>query len=988
MKKTKILFIVLIVLFVGCFLIASQASAQGLVPCGRTEDVPSTAIDESAPCSLCHFFILIEIILEFVFFKLTPPLALLMLIIGGGMFILAAGNPTTIITARKIITSVLIGIVIIYGAFFLIGIFLSSIHLATWTEQMYSQWWNQGIFTIDCDVPMSAPPPNDTSAPPSDPMPNVFNPPIEPTAVLTSIPINQNFSIDGEVFTFHTEPIFTLAVFGEVTILREEGYARVILVNENEKEYLVYEAAGPLNSGSFSFENRCEETCLLDGVIPKTVKVELEGARIRIDKISTLENREALKPKVHTMGIESYASDLNKNQEQAKIDKINQYIEKHELQWTAGRTSVSELSYQQKKGLCGTEPSSTDTHIPKSNSNQGLTREKPQQISQAQKTESGFLNVFSPPFINSVFAQTSSDMPPHFDWRNKNSSDYTTSIKNQRGCGSCWAFAILAGLESQIEIDRHNPDLNPDLSEQDLVSCYPHYDCCRGALSLGPVLRYIEWYSVATEKCFPYTGIDARGCSTIDDILNNELKDPTLCSEKCSDWRDDDWTIDSYTILYLSSTEELKQTIYTKGPVIASMGVYADFVNYSGGIYEHVEGGILGTHSVVLVGYGTEGERTYWIAKNSWGTDWGEQGWFRIFTGESHLNAYAIINSPKYSEKECDCTDWTDKSCGGNDCALEQMWQTRSCDPPGCAKESQCIDDSSCSSMVCPNCWSETDLCEIPPRCEKECGAPIKCDEKVPDSGWSSGDICHWCNFSCDHGSDNYKPLSHYLSGDACYYDCSIKCTGSGWECSENYKSESCPEFKTSDNQCYYQRRCAAGGCKYSNSDPKPCAKAVCGKSGWDISLCEELSCYTKTKSGSAQWLECNSGDVMVGWYHHTNNWGDDDIRIKCCEIGDASLVSCSIEEKEGSDLWMRCGYNQVCTGKYHWTNNWGADNLKTKCCDITGVSLYSSPCYTKEKSGSDQWIECNYGDVMISWYHWTNNWDDDDLKIRCCSIE
>jgi len=129
--------------------------SQGLVPCGRTEDVASTLIDESAPCSLCHFFILIEIILEFVFFKLTPPLALLMLILGGGMFVLAAGNPTTIILARKIITSVLIGIAIIYGAFFLVGIFLSSIGLADWTETMYSQWWNQGIFTIDCDVPMS-----------------------------------------------------------------------------------------------------------------------------------------------------------------------------------------------------------------------------------------------------------------------------------------------------------------------------------------------------------------------------------------------------------------------------------------------------------------------------------------------------------------------------------------------------------------------------------------------------------------------------------------------------------------------------------------------------------------------------------------------------------------------------------------------------------------------------------------------------------------
>ncbi|MCX6737850.1 MAG: hypothetical protein NTY11_00265, partial [Candidatus Parcubacteria bacterium] len=86
-KNTKIL---LIGLFLGLFVIVSQASAAGLVPCGQHADDPNTSdIDESASCTLCHFFILIEKVLEFIFFNITPPLALLMLIIGGGMFMLA-----------------------------------------------------------------------------------------------------------------------------------------------------------------------------------------------------------------------------------------------------------------------------------------------------------------------------------------------------------------------------------------------------------------------------------------------------------------------------------------------------------------------------------------------------------------------------------------------------------------------------------------------------------------------------------------------------------------------------------------------------------------------------------------------------------------------------------------------------------------------------------------------------------------------------------
>ncbi|MEA3453198.1 MAG: hypothetical protein U9Q96_02610 [Patescibacteria group bacterium] len=116
---------------------------SGILPCGSI----------CCPCTLCFFFVLIERILEFIFFNLAPPLALLMLIIGGGMFMLATGEPQKVMQARKIITSVLIGIAVIYGSFFFIGLFLQAIGLAAWTETIYIDWWEQGIFNIDCPVP-------------------------------------------------------------------------------------------------------------------------------------------------------------------------------------------------------------------------------------------------------------------------------------------------------------------------------------------------------------------------------------------------------------------------------------------------------------------------------------------------------------------------------------------------------------------------------------------------------------------------------------------------------------------------------------------------------------------------------------------------------------------------------------------------------------------------------------------------------------------
>jgi len=199
-KKTKIL---IIALFVGCFIVSSQVSAQGIIPCGQRIDNASTTVDESADCTLCHFFILIERVLEFVFFKLTPPLALLMLVIGGGMFMLAAGDPAKVTQARKIISSVLIGIAIIYGSFFLIGLFLQSIGLADWTTNIYTDWWENGIFNIDCPVPSTtmAPPVPPAPIPPIPPV-AAFIPPVAPATMPIIIPIAQNFSSNAIVITF------------------------------------------------------------------------------------------------------------------------------------------------------------------------------------------------------------------------------------------------------------------------------------------------------------------------------------------------------------------------------------------------------------------------------------------------------------------------------------------------------------------------------------------------------------------------------------------------------------------------------------------------------------------------------------------------------------------------------------------------------------------------------------------------------------------
>jgi len=132
----KFIFIFFII-FLGIFLFPPVSSAQGLVPCGNPGQ---------PPCQLCHFFVMLDRILDFIFTRLVPAVAVLMLMIGGVMFFFAGGSPQTLGTAKSIITSVFIGLIIIFAAWLIINTFFLIIGVAAWTGLA------GGWFTIDCPI--------------------------------------------------------------------------------------------------------------------------------------------------------------------------------------------------------------------------------------------------------------------------------------------------------------------------------------------------------------------------------------------------------------------------------------------------------------------------------------------------------------------------------------------------------------------------------------------------------------------------------------------------------------------------------------------------------------------------------------------------------------------------------------------------------------------------------------------------------------------
>ncbi len=216
------------------------------------------------------------------------------------------------------------------------------------------------------------------------------------------------------------------------------------------------------------------------------------------------------------------------------------------------------------------------------------------------------------------------DLPLKWDWchavyRNI-TGDWTTPPKSQGGCGSCWDFAAMGALEAIINIRANNPDLDVDLSEQYMLSCPAGSGGCSGWNAYWAYSYMYRNGGAIPEDCFPY-----------------EANDAIQCSEKCSDWQNKLFPIISYGSARDPGRDEIKGMIVEFGPVVTEMAVCGDFGSYSGGVYEHPGNESISeiNHQVVIVGY--DDSQQCWIVKNSWGTDWGENGYFRIAYGDCQI---------------------------------------------------------------------------------------------------------------------------------------------------------------------------------------------------------------------------------------------------------------------------------------------------------------------------------------------------------------
>jgi C1A family cysteine protease len=265
--------------------------------------------------------------------------------------------------------------------------------------------------------------------------------------------------------------------------------------------------------------------------------------------------------------------------------------------------------------------------------------------------------------IDDIPQTSTMDLPDYFNWMDYEGYDWTTPAKDQGNCGSCWDFAAIGALESRIKIKEGLPNLNVDLSEQYVLSCLPdasnyYGEGCNGGDPYNAydcIMNYSErgnyCNGIIPELCFPYEANHNVPCTDKWENWEEYLIPITNCdSFWATSWLDRD-------------LDKIKNAVIEEGPVAAGINVTTDFGNWGytnhsspTDYYPYSNPGPLRflNHIIVIVGWKDDSSITnggYWICKNSWGTEWGYDGFFNIEYGGlfcGYYNAYASYDPGSY----------------------------------------------------------------------------------------------------------------------------------------------------------------------------------------------------------------------------------------------------------------------------------------------------------------------------------------------------
>jgi C1A family cysteine protease len=423
-----------------------------------------------------------------------------------------------------------------------------------------------------------------------------------------TIDLNTTFTDDTIIYPFsHYDIIYGLSITGSVELDSDTSLVRVILSDQDGNEWMVYEAYTLiLPSGFCNLSDAADETKYLQVNAPYSLEVQIIDAELTLKYIQ-LETEPSEE-------LESMQEQFKASIEAQKVDSIAYSIEQGEMLWFADNTTLSNKSYFSKKSifgykynLCGLDYYTGGVYDPA-------------------------------PGVDAPVDD--SPLVDNFDWRNRHGTRWLTSIKNQipYDCdGLCYIYGPLAAIEGVANVFYNNL-VNFDLSEQQVLDCDDNNNAnqCDQGLVSDTHKEAIET-GIVDEDCYPR--VDLLQACDLDNIPISERLYQVKIAGVFPLYQQPSLTID-----------DIKKAIIQHGPLITTVK-YPDLEIH---------------HSMALVGFKILKKddvfynshepyneiiveensdyigRLVWIYKNSWGTDFGDNGYML------HLHEEEYVH-PEYS---------------------------------------------------------------------------------------------------------------------------------------------------------------------------------------------------------------------------------------------------------------------------------------------------------------------------------------------------
>lgn len=220
-------------------------------------------------------------------------------------------------------------------------------------------------------------------------------------------------------------------------------------------------------------------------------------------------------------------------------------------------------------------------------------------------------------------------LPTALDWRNVNGTNFLSFTRNQHVpvyCGSCWAHGPTSSLADRINILHNGSFPIISLSPQVIINCKAGGSCNGG--NPGPVYEYGKKHGIPDDSCQQYVAKNPEkfSCSEVQICQTCTGNVGTVnCTGVPSPKV---WYVSQYG--YVAGPSSMKAELFKNGPIGCGIDATPELEAYTGGIFSQVKLLPRINHEVAIVGWGISNGTEFWIVRNSWGTAWGEKGFFRI----------------------------------------------------------------------------------------------------------------------------------------------------------------------------------------------------------------------------------------------------------------------------------------------------------------------------------------------------------------------